>query len=90
MIADVLFIKKMILHNINEKDNYVALAKCLSFYPVILLGNSITVLLTNLCDEYSELVEVGETIRIGAKLTDHLVEPLSPSHRVLHREKRIF
>ena len=34
-----IYLKKSILYNINEKDNYVALAKCLSFYPAILLGN---------------------------------------------------
>ena len=43
--------------------------------------------LTNLCDEYSELVKVGETIWISTKLTDDLVEPLSPSHWILHRKK---
>ena len=46
--------------------------------------------LTNLCDECSELVEVAETVWIGTKLTDHLIEPLSPSHRVLNRGSNSF
>ena len=48
---------------------------------------SILMPLTYLCDEYSELVKVGEAVWISTKLTDDLVEPLSPSHWILHRKK---
>ena len=50
-------------------------------------NNTVLLSLTNLGDEYSELVQVGKTIWVGTKLTDDLIEPLSPSHRVLRREK---
>ena len=56
--------------------------KLLSQLPVLMP-------LTNLCDEYSELVKVGEAVWISTKLTDDLVEPLSPSHWILHRKKSI-
>ena len=48
---------------------------------------SVLMSLTNLCDECSELVKVGEPVWISTKLTDDLVEPLSPSHWILHRKK---
>ena len=59
------------------KITICSFGKLLSQLPVLMP-------LTNLCDEYSELVKIGEAIWISTKLTDDLVEPLSPSHWILH------
>ena len=39
---------------------------------------------TNLCDEYSELIQITVTFRTHSQFTYHLIEPLSSSHWVLH------